>query len=84
MGSTAEGQPLKGPIKVRAFLLGAVLSLVFSAINGYLSINLGWSFSYGTIAVLLGYSVFHRLQGGSNRRELGFLLITSVSQMGIY
>lgn len=71
-------------IRWRAAALGAVLAVVFSAINGYLSINLGMSFGYGAVAVIIGYSVFHRLQGGSCRRELSFLLIASVSQMAIY
>ena len=71
-------------VRWRAAALGAVLAVVFSAINGYLSINLGWSFGYGAVAVILGYSLFHRLGGGSCRRELSFLLIASVSQMGIY
>jgi len=60
------------------------MALIFSAINGYLSINMGWNFSYGAVAVMIGYSLFHRIQGGSCRRELSFLLITSVSSMGVY
>jgi uncharacterized oligopeptide transporter (OPT) family protein len=84
MESVRENQTLEQPIKIRAAILGALMSVVFSAINGYLSINMGWSFSYGAVAVILGYSLFHRAQGGSNRREMSFLLITSVSQMGVY
>ncbi len=57
---------------------------MFSAINGYLSINLGWSFGYGAVAVIAAYSLFHKLGGGSSRRELSYVLITSVSTMGIY
>lgn len=60
------------------------MALIFSAINGYLSINMGWNFGYGAVAVMIGYSLFHRLRGGSCRRELSFLLITSVSSMGVY
>ena len=84
MVAVTENRNLTQPIKLRAVFLGAVMSVIFSAINGYLSINLGWSFSYGAVAVILGYSLFHRLQGGSCRREISFLLITSVSQMGVY
>ncbi|MFP3951556.1 MAG: OPT/YSL family transporter [Candidatus Bathyarchaeia archaeon] len=71
-------------IHVRAVLLGAILAVVFSGINGYLQINLGMSFGYGAVAVIIGYSLFHRLQGGSCRRELSFLMIASVSQMAVY
>jgi len=55
-------------VRWRAAALGAILAVVFSAINEYLSINLGWSFGYGAVAVILGYSLFHRLSGGSCRR----------------
>jgi len=79
-----QHQQQEGPIKARAIVLGAVMAVVFSAINGYLSINMGWNFGYGAVAVMIGYSLFHRVQGGSCRRELSFLLITSVSQMGVY
>ena len=71
-------------VKGRAILLGLFLAILFSAVNGYLSINLGMSFGYGAVAVLLAYSLFHRLGGGSCRRELSFVLISSVSTMGIY
>jgi hypothetical protein len=73
-----------GGVKSRAILLGLLLAILFSAVNGYLSINLGMSFSYGAVAVLLAYSLFHRLGGGSCRRELSFVLISSASTMGIY
>ena len=58
--------------------------MIFSAINGYLSINLGMNFGYGAIGVLLAYSLFHRMGGGSSRKELSFVLISSSSQMAIY
>lgn len=74
----------QGFIQPRAVILGAFLSVVFSAINGYLSINMGWSFGYGAVAVMIGYTLFHRMMGGSCRRELSFLLIASVSSMAIY
>ena len=84
MEAVNKVEQLEGPVKARALILGAFMALIFSAINGYLSINMGWNFSYGAIAVMIGYSLFHRLQGGTCRRELSFLLITSVSQMGVY
>ena len=31
-------------IKRRAIVLGSLLAVVFGVVNGYLSINLGWSF----------------------------------------
>ena len=67
-------------VKGRAILLGLFLAILFSAVNGYLSINLGMSFGYGAVAVLLAYSLFHRLGGGSCRRELSFVLISSIAQ----
>jgi len=79
-----KAEHLEGPVKARALILGAFMALIFSAINGYLSINMGWNFGYGAVAVMIGYSLFHRLQGGSCRRELSFLLITSGSSMGVY
>jgi hypothetical protein len=80
----AERIDENGGVKSRAILLGILLAILFSAVNGYLSINLGMSFSYGAVAVLLAYSLFHRLGGGSCRRELSFVLISSASTMGIY
>jgi len=77
-------QELEGPVKFRAVILGVIMALIFSAINGYLSINMGWNFSYGAVAVMIGYSLFHRLQGGSCRRELSFLMMVSGSSMGVY
>jgi uncharacterized oligopeptide transporter (OPT) family protein len=84
MEAVEQVEQLEGPVKARALILGAFMALIFSAINGYLSINMGWNFGYGAVAVMIGYSLFHRLQGGTCRRELSFLLITSVSQMGVY
>ena len=84
MEAIEQTQEHEEPVKTRALVLGAAMALVFSAINGYLSINIGWNFGYGAVAVMIGYSLFHRVQGGSCRRELSFLLITSVSQMGVY
>jgi len=84
MEAVIQAQEVEEPVKVRAVILGALMALIFSAINGYLSINMGWNFGYGAVAVMIGYSLFHRLQGGSCRRELSFLLITSVSSMGVY
>jgi uncharacterized oligopeptide transporter (OPT) family protein len=81
---TVANTTKKGSVKGRAILLGLLLAVLFSAVNGYLSINLGMSFGYGAVAVLLAYSFFHRLGGGSSRRELSFVLISSVSTLGIY
>ena len=78
-----EKEP-KPAISTRAILLGAFISVICSAIHGYTSINMGWSFSYGAIVIIIGYTLFHRIQGGSSRSELSFLLITTVSQMGVY
>lgn len=71
-------------IKGRAILLGVLLAVLFSAINGYLSINMGMSFGYGAFAIILAYSLFHRLGGGSSRKELSFVLIASASSLGVY
>jgi len=73
-----------GKFKGRAVLLGGVLAILFSAINGYLSINLGMSFSYGAVAVIIAYSIFHKLGGGSSKKELSFVLIASSSSMTVY
>ncbi|UCH56942.1 MAG: OPT/YSL family transporter [Candidatus Bathyarchaeota archaeon] len=73
-----------GGINRRAILLGAALAVLFSAINGYLSINIGWNFGYGAVAVILAYSLFHKLGGGSCRKELSFVLISSASTLGLY
>ena len=71
-------------IGVRAILLGFCLATLFSAVNGYLSINFGMSFGYGAFAVLIAYSLFHRLGGGSFKKELSFVLIASTSSMAMY
>lgn len=84
METNTKEEASEGFIQIRAVLLGALLAVVFSGINGYLQINLGMSFGYGAVAVIIGYSIFHRLQGGSCRRELSFLMIASVSQMAVY
>ncbi|TRO48058.1 hypothetical protein E2P65_03480 [Candidatus Bathyarchaeota archaeon] len=71
-------------IKNRAVILGVILAVLFSAVNGYLSINIGSNFSYGAIAVILAYSLFHKLGGGSSKKELSFVLISSASSLGLY
>lgn len=76
--------PVKAGIRWRTVILGALLALIFSAINGYLSINLGMNFGYGAFAIIIAYSLFHRLGGGSCRRELAYVLISSISTLGIY
>ncbi|MCW4048879.1 MAG: OPT/YSL family transporter [Candidatus Bathyarchaeota archaeon] len=80
-----ESQVQEGEfIKWRAVVLGSLLAIVFGVVNGYLSINLGWSFGYGAIAVIIAYSLFNAKNGGSCRRELAYVLIASSSQMGLY
>ena len=79
-GSSNSNNKISG----RAVLLGGLLAILFSAINGYLSINLGMSFGYGAVAVIIAYSLFHKLGGGSSKRELSFVLISSASSMAIY
>lgn len=74
----------RGGLSARSLILGVVLALLFSAINGYLSINIGSSFGYGAVAVITAYSLFHRLGGGSTRREISTVLITSASTLGLY
>jgi len=71
-------------VKLRAMLLGGSMAVLFSAINGYLQLNLGMSFGYGAVAIIAAYSLFHKLGEGSCRRELAYVLISSVSTMGIY
>lgn len=73
-----------GKINGRTILLGGVLAILFSAINGYLSINLGMSFGYGAVAVIIAYSLFHKLGGGSSKKEISFVLIASASSMTVY
>ena len=75
---------IRGGINGRAILLGVLLAVLFSAINGYLSINIGMNFGYGAFAIILAYSLFHRLGGGSSRKELSFVLIASTSSLGVY
>ena len=74
----------EGKVNGRAILLGVLLALLFSAINGYLSINIGMNFGYGTVSVIMAYSLFHKLGGGSCRKELSFVLISSASTLGLY
>jgi uncharacterized oligopeptide transporter (OPT) family protein len=74
----------KREIRYRTIFLGILLAVLFSAINGYLSINLGMSFGYGAVAVIIAYSLFHKMGGGSCKRELSFVLISSASTLGLY
>ena len=83
-GDMTENTNSKGKVNIRAVLLGSILAILFSAINGYLSINLGMSFGYGAVAVLIAYSLFHKLGGGSCKKELSFVLIASSSSMTVY
>jgi uncharacterized oligopeptide transporter (OPT) family protein len=83
-GKISAKVPVKAGIRLRTIILGALLALLFSAINGYLSLNLGMSFGYGAFAIIIAYSLFHRLGGGSCRRELAYVLISSISTLGIY
>jgi len=80
----ASEEGVKGKVNGRAVFLGVVLAVLFSAINGYLSINIGSNFGYGAVAVILAYSLFHRLGGGSSKKELSFVLISSASSLGLY
>jgi len=79
-----EYSNVNGKIKGRSLFLGAVLAILFSAINGYLSINFGMSFGYGAFAIIIAYSLFHKLGGGSCKKELSFVLIASSSSMAVY
>ena len=73
-----------GGLKVRAIILGALFATLFSAINGYLNINFGMSFGYGPLAVIIAYALFHKLGGGSSKKELSFVLIASSSSYTVY
>jgi uncharacterized oligopeptide transporter (OPT) family protein len=68
----------------RAIILSVLLAILFSAINGYLSINIGSNFGYGAMAILIAYSLFEKFGGGSSRKEISFVLISSASALGLY
>jgi uncharacterized oligopeptide transporter (OPT) family protein len=80
MREAGHGEKLNG----RAIVLSVLLAILFSAVNGYLSINIGSNFGYGAIAILIAYSMFHKFGGGSSRKELSFVLISSASALGLY
>ncbi|MCS7364186.1 MAG: OPT/YSL family transporter [archaeon GB-1867-035] len=69
---------------VRAALLGMILVTLYVCINGYLGINFGWGFGFGTISIILGYALFHKLFGGSSKGEISTLMIISSSMMGVH
>lgn len=80
-----NGNLLKGEaFTVRAVLLGVILVTLYVCINGYLGINFGWGFGFGTISIILGYALFHKLFGGSSKGEISTLLIISSSMMGVH
>jgi len=69
---------------LRSIVLGFILAILFSFINGYLSINFGMGFGFGAVAIAIAYALFHKFGGGSSRRELSIVLISSSSSMTIY
>ncbi|MEM3985262.1 MAG: OPT/YSL family transporter [Candidatus Methanomethylicia archaeon] len=73
-----------GGFSLRSIFLSIILALLFSFINGYLSINLGMNFGFGAVAIAIAYALFHKVSGGSSRRELSIVLIASSSSMAIY
>jgi len=73
-----------GGLTFRSIVLSIFLAVLFSFINGYLGINFGMGFGFGAVAVAIAYAFFHKLGGGSNRRELSIVLIASSSSMALY
>lgn len=69
---------------LRSIVLSIILAILFSFINGYLQINFGMGFGFSAVAVATAYALFHKLGGGSSRRELSIVLIASSSSMAIY
>lgn len=73
-----------GGLTFRSIVLSVFLAVLFSFINGYLGINFGMGFGFGAVAIAIAYALFHKLGGGSSRRELSIVLIASSSSMAIY
>ncbi len=71
-------------LRIRAIILGGFFAMLFSAINGYININFGMGFGYGPLAVIVAYALFHKLGGGSTKKELSFVLISSSSSFTVY
>jgi len=63
----------------RAVILGVLLSVVYSSVNIYLNVNFGWTFSFGTMTIVLTYLLFRGSDPSNKLREMGVAMITSSS-----
>jgi len=57
-------------LSVRAVILGCMLSALFTLVNSYLQVNFGIGLGFGVVTILLAYVLFHKVLGGSNKREI--------------
>jgi len=68
-------------LSVRAVILGCVLAALFTLVNSYLNINFGMGLGFGVVTILLAYVLFHKVLGGSNRREIALAWVLAGSSL---
>jgi len=68
---------------LRAIVLGCLLSFVFTLVGSYLQINLGMGVGFGVVTIFLAYVLFHKMLGGSSKREIALAYIMSGSGLSV-
>ena len=71
----------KEGVTLRVVILGSLLSALFTFVNSYLNVNFGMGLSFGVVAILIAYVVFHKILGNSSRREVALVWIISGSSL---
>ena len=61
----------------RVVLLSVLLSALYTIVNTYLNVNFGMGFGFSAITILLAYGLFHKLGGGSDRREIATCVVAA-------
>ena len=64
-------------LTARVVLLSVLLSALYTVVNTYLNVNFGMGFGFSAITILLAYGLFHKLGGGSDRREVATCVVAA-------
>ena len=72
-----DGNKVKREVTKRGLILASVLNVLYTLINSYLGLNFGMGLRFSLITILLAYTLFHVVMGGSSRQEITTTVIAS-------
>lgn len=68
---------MKKDVTKRGLLLAFFLNMLYTIINSYLGLNFGMGLGFSLVTILIAYTLFHMVMGGSTKQEITTIVIAS-------